>query len=193
MTTIQTPVTKESQIDYFTTNVRNLINNATIWFTGSAQITTDCKGNTVGFPFGNLGGGKNPGGPTISELTEAAVTSSVLVNSFQAWARQYTRVRNFRFRRTGNLLGSNTVVDVTRVTHMSNSFLQTGAYTDINNTATQNGIFQGANIRSANFNSFVNQLYSKWNTYKNNTITTTFDYCHSNCHSSCHSSTRWRR
>lgn len=211
MTTIQTNVTKQSQINYFTTNLRNLIANATLWHIGAenAQILVDCKNNLTGFPTEALGGGQDPGGPTLVDLSEAAVTASIIVNSFQAWARQYTRVRNFRFRRTGNIIGANTVVDVTRVTHFANSFtariasyntttvsfntLQTDAYTDINNTAVENGIFQGANIRSTNFNAFVNQLYNKWNVYKNNTITLTYDYCHSNCHSSCHSSTRWRR
>lgn len=186
----QNPVTKADQVDYFTTNVTNLINNATIWFNGAAQITTDCSSDTTGFPFTYLGGGKNPGGPTVSELSQAAVTASTLVNSFQAWARQYTRVRNFRFIRTGNL---GPTVDRTRVTHMTNSFLQADQYTSINNTSVENNVVQGANITAANFNAFVNALYTKWNSQKNTTASYTYDYCHSNCHSSCHSSTRWRR
>lgn len=196
MATSQTPVTKEDQTNYFTTNVRNLISNATMWHTdetGAGGLVERDLGTTRaswGSFTSFIGGGKDPGGPDVSVLTESAITASVLVNSFQAWARQYTRVRNFRFIRTGNL---EPTVDRTRVTHMTNSYLQSEEYTDINNTSIQNNIVQGANITAANFNAFVNALYTKWNSQKNNTTSYSFDYCHSNCHSSCHSSTRWRR
>jgi len=209
MTVSQTDVTKQGQVDYFNSNLKNLINNATIWFVGSAQISLDCKGDTTGFPFDALGGGKDPGGPTASDLTEAAITAITIANSFHTWARQYTRVRNLRFVRIGNLAGSNTPVDVTRVAHLANSFsvriasyntttqpytgVQPAAYTDIDATAGENNVLVGLNVTSVGFNAFVNSLFSKWNSLKNNTITVNYDYCHSNCHSSCHSSTRWRR
>lgn len=175
-------VTKSSQITEFTNNVRNLIRNATVWYTGSSNPG-------VGFPTSYLGGGKDPGGPATSELSSPAIDAAVLANAFHAWSRQYTRVRRFRFRRTGNL----SPYDNTEITHMNDSFRQPAEYTDIDNTASQNSVGSGQLIDASNFNDFVSAIYTKWQAHKNNTHTYTFYYCHSSCHSSCHGSGRGRR
>jgi len=175
-------VTKSSQINEFTNRVRNLIRNSTVWYIGSGNPG-------VGFPTSYLGGGKDPGGPGTSSLSSAAIDASILANAFQSWGRQYTRVRRFRFVRTGNLAPT----DQTQITHMSNSFLQSGEYADINNTANQNAITQGSLITATNFNNFVGSLYNKWNSDKNNTYTYVYNYCHSSCHNSCHGAGRGRR
>ena len=196
MATSETLINKAGQIADFTAGVRNLINTATLWHTGATgagQLIEADLGTTRaswGLLESYLGGGKDPSGPTEASLTDASVSASVLVNSFQTWARQYTRVRNFRFIRTGNIYGTR---DVTRITHLNNTFVQADVYPSIDSTAAENNIVQGANITAANFNAFITSLYNKWNTQKNNTHTYSVDYCHSNCHSSCHSSTRWRR
>jgi len=183
MATEQVTVTKTDQIDSFTSTVRNYINGQTVWYSGSYPSPS------TGFPTSWMGGGKNPGGPTTGNLSSSAINASILAEALQSWCRQYTRVRKFRFRRTGNLQP----YDSTQITHMNNSYLQSNQYADINNTDNQYNILPGQTVDASNFNAYVVRLRDKWIGYKNSTVTYTYNYCHSNCHSSCHSSTRWRR
>ena len=134
-------VTKTSQITEFTNNFRNLVRDATVWYSGSSNPG-------VGFPTGILGGGKDPGGAGTGNLTSAAIDAAILAEAFQSWGRTYTRVRRLRFQRTGNL----SPTDQTQVTHLNNSYLQPGEYADINNTAAQNAITSGSLVTASNFN-----------------------------------------
>lgn len=177
-------VTKTDQTNLFTTNVTNLVHNASVWYSGSPSLPS----NMVGFPTSYLAP-RNPGGPIPAELSDAAINATVLASALQSWCLNYTRIRRFRFQRTGNLAP----YDSTQLTSMTTSFIQSGAATDINNTASQSGIAKGQIVSAASFNNFISQLYSKWDAYKNNTVTYTYNYCHSSCHSACHSSTRIRR
>lgn len=174
-------ISKSEQITDYTNNVRSLITNATVWYTGGIS--------TVGFPYSYLGGGQNPGGPSAGNLNEPLIDASTLAAAFTSWSKLYTRVRRLRFHRTGNLAP----YDSTQVTHMTDSFRQSGYYGQIDGYVSSNGITAGSVVTASNFNSFVSNLYSSWNNSKNNTIYYNYYYCHSNCHSSCHSSTRWRR
>lgn len=183
-------ITKTDQVDLFSNNVRTLINNATVWYTGSPNL----PGIMVGFPTSYLTA-KDPSGPTTADLSSAAISATVLAQALQGWCLNYTRVRKFRFRRWSGMNGKAGLADYdnTQITALNNTFIQTAAATDINSAATSSNVVAGQLVTAANFNNFVAQLYNKWDAYKNNTETYTFVYCHNSCHSNCHSSNRIRR
>lgn len=178
-------ISKSEQITDQQTSLRNLITNATVWYVGSTPPGAIASFNSY------LGGGKNPGGPSTANLTDSLVDASTLTEAFRVWSELYTRVRKFRFHRTGNL----SPYDQTQITHMANGYTQSGYYTAISNAKTLGtaDVQAGNLVTAAGFNQYLTNLYNSWNQSKDNTITYTYYYCHSNCHSSCHSSTRWRR
>lgn len=207
-------ITKADMISYFTTNLRNKIRDLTVWYGSTATSV----GNTTGFPFHRLSSTKDPGGPSVSSLGGEEITAADIANVFHAWADQYTRVRNLRFDRNGNIAP----VDLTRLAHMNDLYRQsttapntliyyvnsppgspaskvqqdrTNNYTSTNvfATAGENNVEIGETITASNFNAFVNNLYNKWNVQKNNTVYYLYYWCHSNCHQSCHQSFRLRR
>lgn len=176
-------ITKTEQINYFTTNFRNVVRDQTIWFSGSSNPGTGF------FDVYTFGGGKDPGGPSTGNLADN-VGAATLRNLFHLWARDYTAHRRHRFVRSGNTPGA---TDQTQIQHFPDGNRFTGGDSTINNTGFVYDIEHTFAISAANFNNFVNNLRSQWDSYKLNTLTTSVNYCHSSCHSSCHSAGRGRR
>lgn len=178
-------VSKSNQISDQNANIRQLIENATVWYQGSSLPS--------GFPSGNLGGPKDPGGPSTGNLPDV-VDASILAEAFQSFSRKYTRVRKVRYRKIFQTSsGSQVQINQTEIAHLNDAYRQSSFYTDINSTAVNEGVEDRKQIDDTTFNNFVSSLYSKWLTHKEQKVNFDFVYCHSSCHSSCHSAGRGRR
>lgn len=187
MATPKATITKVEQITYFTTNLRNVINSQTLWYTGSPSLPSPITGFTDVYATAPL-----ISGPTIADLTDAKIKATTLTALFQFWAKKYTAVRKHNFIRTGNTPGETNVTRIQSFAEGPNT-LQPANYAAIDATAAEAGVVTDEIISAAQFNDFVTRLYNKWNIYKENTLVTSVNYCHSSCHSSCHSAGRNRR
>lgn len=180
-------ITKAEQISYFTSNFRNVVQSQTVWYEGSGNPGT---GFYDVYGTGVVKNTPDPGGPSTGNLSSEIVDSSILRDLFHLHARNYTSHRRHNFIRTGNTPGATnqTQIQAFELTYDQDAFFGT-----INATGGNYSITHGSAITASNFNGFVNNLRSQWDSYKLNTLTTNVNYCHSSCHSSCHSAGRGRR
>jgi len=195
-----TLIKKPGQISDFVNEVHQRIKDQIVWYNGSSESTM----TTLGFPLGYLNPGTNdPGKPDVSELTDTIIVANTLASSFQSWMKTYTKARKLRYIRIRDRSGDwynhpVTEVDKTEVTHLVDATLspepdsgpdtglQPSEYAELDATASEEEIVQGKNITDETFNNFIDALYSKWESDRDNIVTYTYTYCHDNCHSSCH-------
>lgn len=190
-------VTKNQIIARFNEVMRDQINpqidvgTATPFSSGTYRSLTSVPNGGVPYPA--------VGTPTVSPAVAGGLSTTVdaseLANYLRNLTRDYTGVRKLnwrlRFNKTGYPSGNGQIVQERTTTDYIH--LDSPAYkqTITDNSATYD-IQEGELIDASNFEDFIANLYSQWNSLKENQVTIFVDTCHASCHGNCHSS-RGRR
>jgi len=190
-------VSKALVVNRFNEVMRDAINPVIDVGTGTpfssgtySNLTNAPKG---GVPFSVVG--TPTVAPAVSGGLDAVVDAAQLATYLRNLTRDYTGVRKLnwrlRFNRTGYPSGNGNNVQQRTTTDFIH--LDGSAYkqTVTDNSATYD-IQEGDVIDASNFEDYIANLYSQWNTLKENQVTIFVDTCHASCHSNCHSS-RGRR
>lgn len=107
--------------------------------------------------------GSAPAQMSTSSISSGVMTASTLINNVVNFARDYTRIRNVRYRQTHVLNGvTYTDIDQTQVGLLNTNYRQTISGVTL-------GISRGATIKQPNFTDLMN----RWNSLCQNTVTFT--------------------
>jgi len=199
MPTINTgdEVSKAIVVNRFNEVMRDAINplisvgTGTSFSTGTYRELTNVPNG--GVPFSDVG--TPTVAPAVSGGLSTVVDAAQLATYLRNLARDYSGVRKLnwrlRFNRTGYPSGNGNIVQeqsTSAYIHLDGS---TYKQTVTDNSATYD-IEEGDVIDASNFESYIANLYSQWNSLKENQVVIHVDTCHASCHSNCHSS-RGRR
>jgi len=170
------------------------VSRATPFGTGTYRQLTNVPAG--GIPYAHVGPSSVTGASVSGGGLTGIIDGAALATYLRNLTRDYSQIRRFnwrlRFNRTGYPSNNGNIVQEqqsNKLIHLNaNSYKQTIT----NNDATY-GLEEGDIIDASNFEGFINNLYSQWNSLKENSIGNIYvDTCHASCHSNCHSS-RGRR
>ena len=133
--------------------------------------------------------------PAVTGGLGTIVDASALATYLRNLTRDYSGVRittyRYRFNRTGYPSGNGQQVISFRTTDYVHYDGAAYKQTVADRSATYN-IEEGDLIDASDFEGYIADLYSQWNSLKDNRITVLVDTCHASCHGNCHGS-RGRR
>ncbi len=185
------PVNKQSVINTYIEFVQSRANRDIVW--GTNNMPTYFSSSV----FGGSTSGKQAT-ITGANLTTTEINAQNIYNVLRTETANFSNIRNLRARINVTGGGGNTplgpegpsnpgiIFDQTRKAHLSTAFLQSVQ------APSNAGVSSGNVVARGNLNSFISNLRSTYDSYRNNTVTLTVNVCHASCHSSCHSS-RGRR
>ena len=170
------------------------VSNATPFSTGTyRELTNTDPTTTGGIPISNIGAAVVS--PAVESSLTGIVDASELASYLRELTRDYTMVRKIHWRlrlnTTGFPSGNGLIVQEevpVAVMHFNYPIYK---QTVTDQAATYN-IETTDTIDASDFELFMADLYSQWNTLKENSIDVFVDTCHASCHSNCHGS-RGRR
>jgi hypothetical protein len=203
MATLTNPINKQNIVDRFADYVVATGNSGITWGTNarpSEYFTT----TYLGFePFGGTTSGKGIE-TSAANITDANVTAATIYNVLVAETQRYSNIRNMRalinVTGAGNTFGTGTRIDAGPIVGSNpgiiydvtaKAYLST-AYRQATISPANAGVAAAQVARSANLESFYNNLRTTYSTYGNTTATIQVNVCHSSCHTSCHAN-RGRR
>jgi len=190
-------VSKTAVVNRFNEVMRSQINpiidvgTSTSFSSGNYNQFTNVPSG--GVPYASIGT------PTVAPAVTSGLGSIVDAGDLATYLRNLTRdysgVRittyRYRFNRTGYPSGNGQQVISYRTTDYVHYDGAEYKQTVADNSSTYD-VVEGNLIDASDFESYIADLYSQWNTLKNNRVTVFVDACHSSCHSNCHGS-RGRR
>jgi hypothetical protein len=196
MATLTNPINKQNIVDRFADYVVASGNAGISWGTNNRPPYFNTT--YLGFePFGGTTGGKAIES-SAANITDANVTAATIYNVLVAETQRYSNIRNLRALVNVTGAGGNTpigpevpgapgiIYDVTAKAYLSTAYRQATI------SPANAGVAAAQVARSANLESFYNNLRTTYSTYGNTTATIQVNVCHSSCHTSCHAN-RGRR
>jgi hypothetical protein len=213
-----TTVTKKQIIDDFISAVMDPARNSSrfhssnipvttrrVWNNGGIIITSERSVINTGVLAGQTTGLDNP---NVSEISNATITASEIVDVCRSFARNTTRIRKVQYglyytvysNGQGTQTGvpsdnpvahaggaiSGTEAGGESLAHLSSSYL-VDIPSNISGAPSKDNV-----INSNNLNSFFNNLRGAADANKNGSSVVDLRICHSSCHNNCHGS-RGRR
>ena len=144
--------TRQHVVDDFNSDVYSKVRSRYVWTSSNhpSNLTQNVWGSA-------------PAQMSTSAISSGVMTASTLINNVVNFARDYTRIRNVRYRQTHVLNGvTYTDIDQTKVGLLNTSYRQTISGVTL-------GISRGATIKQPNFTDLMN----RWNSLCQNTVTFT--------------------
>jgi hypothetical protein len=206
MATLTNPIRPQNIVDRYEDFVTATANSGIVWGTNAPGPSyTDANGTTYNDTPSSLFGGSTSGvsisigGQSIANAGDT-ISASDVVNTLISESQLYTNIRNLRVTisisggggNSGSRRSSGTVIDQTRVAHMSTSYRQTLDQNFVNTHGGNSNVAAGQTITTANLEGFFTNLRSAYTGRRGNTHHYSASVCHNSCHSNCHSA-RGRR
>lgn len=193
MTTAGTNITKANIVQSFK-DMRDTYNTGIVWHSTNSPFTPTQENtyNSVVNDRDNPASGTSSGyalGDIETNISDANVTASTIVNQFKGYASALSRIRKARLIKYYSTTfpadaraESRIDYDQTEVASLAEKYA-----TSMNDIGVSS-VSSGESISASNLDQFVTNLSNAINEARNNTLTFKEYYCHSSCHSSCHGS-----